>query len=102
MTQRTLISLHPNKYIEVWGYYTFAFDLDTCMGSCNTHNNLSDKECLPNKTKNINLSDGNIITGRYEWILFSMEINIYTVNIKTKFTWHHDYYRCQGYKKSNN
>ena len=30
----------------------------------------------------------------------SMEMNIYTINIKTTVTWHHDYYGCQGYKKS--
>ena len=31
-----------------------------------------------------------------------MGMNIYTINIKaTAVTWHHDYYACQGYKKSN-
>ena len=33
---------------------------------------------------------------------FSMEMNIYAINIKTTVTWHHDYYVCQGYKKSKN
>ena len=33
---------------------------------------------------------------------FPMEMNIYTTDIKTTVTWHHDYYGCQGYKKSNN
>ena len=28
-----------------------------------------------------------------------MEMNIYTLNIKTTVTWHHDFYGCQGYKK---
>ena len=32
---------------------------------------------------------------------FSIEMNIHTINIKTAVTWHHDYYECQGYKKSN-
>ena len=32
-------------------------------------------------------------------IFFSMEMNIYTTNIKTTVIWHHDYYGCQGYKK---
>ena len=36
------------------------------------------------------------------WDFFSMEMNICTINIKTTVTWHHDYYGCQGYKKSNN
>ena len=30
---------------------------------------------------------------------FSMEINIYTLNIKTTVTWHHDFYGSQGYKQ---
>ena len=30
---------------------------------------------------------------------FSMEMNIYTIKIKTTVTWHHDYYGRQGYKK---
>ena len=34
--------------------------------------------------------------------VFSMVTNIYTINIKTTVTWHHDYYGCQGYKKGNN
>ena len=32
-------------------------------------------------------------------LFFSMEMNIYTLNIKTTVTWHHDFYGCQGYKK---
>ena len=35
----------------------------------------------------------------YTFIFFSMEMNIYTINIKTTVTWRHDYYGCQGYKK---
>ena len=30
---------------------------------------------------------------------FSMELIIYTLNIKTTVTWHRDFYGCQGYKK---
>ena len=33
------------------------------------------------------------------YVFFSMEMNIYTINIKTMVTWHHDYYECQGYKR---
>ena len=32
-------------------------------------------------------------------IFFSIEMNIYTIKIKTTVIWHHDYYGCQGYKK---
>ena len=30
---------------------------------------------------------------------FSIEMNIYTTNVKTTVTWYRDYYGCQGYKK---
>ena len=33
------------------------------------------------------------------WGFFSMEMIIYTLNIKTTVTWHRDFYGCQGYKK---
>ena len=34
-------------------------------------------------------------------IFFSMEMIIYTLNIKTTVTWHRGFYGCQGYKKKN-
>ena len=48
----SLINLHPNGYAEGLGYYTFAVNLDRCVGSCTTLNGLSNKICVPNKTKN--------------------------------------------------
>ena len=33
------------------------------------------------------------------FFFFSMEMNIYTLNIKTIVTWQHEFYGCQGYKK---
>ena len=41
MIQRTLIKLHPNEYGQGLRYYHFAVNLDRCVGSCNTLNNLS-------------------------------------------------------------
>ena len=41
MTQPTLINLHPNEYIEGLLYYPSAFNLDRCVGSFNTLNDLS-------------------------------------------------------------
>ena len=38
-------------------------DLDRCVGSCNTLNDLSNKACVPNKTEDLNLSVFNMITG---------------------------------------
>ena len=63
MTQPTLINLHPNEYSQEFHYYPFAVKLDRCVGSCNTLNDLSNKVCVPNKTKDLNLSMFKIITG---------------------------------------
>ena len=41
MTQPTLINLHPNEYSQEFHYYPFAAKLDSCVGSCNTLNDLS-------------------------------------------------------------
>ena len=63
MIQPTLIMLHPNEYSqELLHYYLFTVKLDRCVGSCNTLNDLSNKVCVPNKTKDINLSVFNMIT----------------------------------------
>ena len=50
MTQPTLINLHPNEYSQELHYYPFAVNLDRCVGSCSTINDLSNKVCVPNKT----------------------------------------------------
>ena len=64
MIQPTLINLHPNEYSQEFHYYPFAVKLDRCVGSCNTLNDLSNKVCLPNKTKDLlNLRVFNMITG---------------------------------------
>ena len=34
----------------------FLVKLDRCIGSCNALNDLSNKLCIPNKTKDLNLS----------------------------------------------
>ena len=51
MTQPTLINLHPNKYGQQFHYYPFSVKLDRCVGSHNALNNLSNKVCVPYKTK---------------------------------------------------
>ena len=55
-TQPTLISLHPNEYIQEFHNYPFAVKLDRSVGSCNTVNDLSSTVCIPNKTEDLNLS----------------------------------------------
>ena len=54
MAQPIVINLHTNKYIEGLCCYPFAFNLDRCMGSCNTLNDLSNKAYVPNKTEDLN------------------------------------------------
>ena len=63
MTQPTLISLHPNEYSQEFHYYPFAVKLDRCVGSCNALNDLSNKVCVLDKTKDLNLSMFNMTTG---------------------------------------
>ena len=62
MTQATLINLHPNEYSQEFDSYAFAVKLDRCVGRCNTLNDLSNKVCVPNKTKDLNLNVFNMIT----------------------------------------
>ena len=51
LIQPTLINLHPNEYSQEFHFYPFAIKLDRCIRSCNTLNDLSNKVCVPNKTK---------------------------------------------------
>ena len=43
--------------------YTYPVNLDRCMESCNTRNDLCNDVCVPNKTEDLNLSVFNMITG---------------------------------------
>ena len=61
--QPALINLHPNEYNQEFHYYPLAVILDKCVGNCNTLNDLSNKTFAPNKTKDLNLSVFNMITG---------------------------------------
>ena len=63
IVQPTLINLLNNEYIEEFHYHTFSVELDTCLESCNTLNDLSNKVCIPNKTEDLNLTVFNMITG---------------------------------------
>ena len=46
--------------------YPFAVKLDKFVGSCNTLNDLSNKVCVPNKTKDLNIHVFNMITRKNE------------------------------------
>ena len=43
-----------SRYNSQLHYYQFAVKLDRCIGSFNTHNDLSNKVCDPNKTDDLN------------------------------------------------
>ena len=60
--QPTPTNLHPNEYSQELHYHLFAINLDTCAGSCNTLDNLSNKVCVQNKTEDLNLHVFNMIT----------------------------------------
>ena len=60
--QHVFNNLHLNKYSQEFQYYPFTVKLDKCVGSCNTLNDWYNKVCVPNKTKNLNLSMFNLIT----------------------------------------
>ena len=66
ITQPTLVNLHPNEYSQECRYYSFTVELDRFIGSSNTLNDLSNKVYVPNKTKDLNLSIFNMITGTNE------------------------------------
>ena len=61
--QPTLINLHPSECNQELHYYPFVVKLDKCAGSCNTLNDLPNRVCVPNKTKDLNLSVFNMIAG---------------------------------------
>ena len=58
----TFINIHPSECSQEFHYYPFTIRLDRCVGSCNTLNDLSNKDCVPNKTEDLNLSVFNMIT----------------------------------------
>ena len=66
MTQPTLTNLHPNEYSEKFHCYPFAVKLDRCAGSCSTVNDLSNKMCVPDKTRF--KSKCVLHNCRYKWI----------------------------------
>ena len=42
---------------------SFTANLEKCVGSCNTLNDITNKVCVPNKTEDLNLNVFNMITG---------------------------------------
>ena len=59
-------------------YFSFAVQSDSCVGSFNTLNDLSNKVCVPNKTEELNLNVFNMITGKSE---SKIQQKIYPANV---------------------
>ena len=59
--------LDHNEYSQGLCYHAFAVNLDTCVGICNTFNDLSNRVCVPNKTEDLNRNVFNFMT----WIIES-------------------------------
>ena len=66
MTQHTLINLYPNENSQEFHYYPFAVKLDDNNLIFNNLNGLSNKEWVPNKKEDLDLSVLNMITGLNE------------------------------------
>ena len=62
MVQPTLINSDPNEYGQGLHYYQLTINLDRCVRSCNTLNDLSNRLCVPDKTQDLNLNVFNMIT----------------------------------------
>ena len=98
MAHPTLISLQLNESIEGLRYYQFAVNLDRCMGSYNTLNDLFNKVCILHKTEDLNLSVINIITGINEskmltkYILCECQLKFDGRKCKSNQKWKND--RC--------
>ena len=82
-------------------YYPFTVKLDRCAGSCNTITDLSNTVCVPNKTKDLNLSIFNLITGINELKTLAKHI-LWKYNCKLDGTkcnsnkwWNNDKCQCE-------
>lgn len=75
MAESTLINLHPNEYNQAFGYHLFGTNLDGCMGSYTTLNDISNRRCVPNKAKDLNFSIFNMILGMNELIALTKHIS---------------------------
>ena len=95
MTQPTLINLHPNEKDQEIHYSQFAVKIDSCVGSCNTLNDSSNKACVPNKTEDLNLSVFSMITG-------INESKTLTKHISCECKYRFDGKKCNSDKWSNN
>ena len=55
--------MNTSKNTSTSHRFAIKLELDRCFGSCNTINDLSNKVCVPNKTKDLYLRVLNTIAG---------------------------------------
>ena len=56
ITQTIDINLHPNEYCQEFHYYILAVkSLNKSVRNCNTLNDVPNKVCVPNETKDLTL-----------------------------------------------
>ena len=67
--QSTLINLHPNEYSQELHCNTCEVKLNKCVGRCSTLNDFSNKQCVLNNTKDMNIHVLNMITGKNQSII---------------------------------
>ena len=91
MIQPSLINLHPNEQNQEFYCYLLAVKLYGCVKSSNTLSYLSNKVCVPNKTKDLSLSVLNMITG-------INELKTLRKHISYKCTCNFDETKCQSNK----
>ena len=97
----TFINLHPNECSQEFHYYPLGVELDRCVGSCNTLNDLSNKVCVPNKTEDLSIRVFNIFTGINEWKTLTKHISCARMckfngrKCKSDQWWNSDKCRCE-------
>ena len=83
-------------------YHLFAVKSDRSVGSCNTLNDLSNKVCVPNKTKDLNLSVFDMIINDSKalakHISCQCKCKLYGRKFNSDLWWNKDKCWCQCWK----
>ena len=82
----TVVIYHSNEYNPELCYYSFAVNLDRCVRSCNSLNDLSNEVCIPNKTEDLNLR---VFTWLHEQINQKHKQSIYHGIVNVNLTVEH-------------
>ena len=101
MSQPALINLHLNEYSQDLRYYPFEVNLDRCIGSYNTLDDLFGRACVPNEAEDLNFHVFNLIKGTNESRTLTKHISCKCeckfdgrkCNLSQK--WNRDRFRCE-------